>query len=78
MRNVSAVSVKVKPGKPRLDRILHEELETARGSVVVACCDPSSFNAMVRKAIALEISPARIRRGNRRGDIELVWEEFEF
>ncbi|KAJ4474528.1 hypothetical protein C8R41DRAFT_897418 [Lentinula lateritia] len=78
MRDVSAVSVKVRPGKPRLDRILHEEVETARGSVVVACCGPSSFNAMVRKAIAFEISPARIRRGDRRGHIELVSEEFDF
>ncbi|KAJ4000746.1 hypothetical protein F5050DRAFT_1728597 [Lentinula boryana] len=78
MRDVSAVSVKVRPGKPKLDRILHEEVETARGSVVVACCGPSSFNAMVRKAIAFEISPARIRRGDRRGHIDLVSEEFEF
>ncbi|KAJ4487921.1 hypothetical protein J3R30DRAFT_865582 [Lentinula aciculospora] len=78
MRDVSAVSVKVRPGKPKLDRILHEEVETARGSVIVACCGPSSFNAMVRKAIAYEISPARVRRGDRRGHIELVSEEFEF
>lgn len=37
MRDMSAVSVKVRPGKPKLDRILHEEVEMARGSVVVAC-----------------------------------------
>ncbi|KIK57782.1 hypothetical protein GYMLUDRAFT_1010241 [Collybiopsis luxurians FD-317 M1] len=78
MRDVAAVSVKARPGKPRLDRILHEEVETARGSVIVACCGPLSFNAMVRKAIASEINPSRIRRGDRRGHIELVSEEFEF
>ncbi|KAF9075255.1 hypothetical protein BDP27DRAFT_40649 [Rhodocollybia butyracea] len=78
MRDVSAVSVKARPGKPKLDRILHEEVEMARGSVIVACCGPSSFNAMVRKAIASEINPGRIRRGDRRGRIELVSEEFEF
>ncbi|KAJ3779273.1 hypothetical protein FB446DRAFT_710363 [Lentinula raphanica] len=78
MRDVAAVSVKVRPGKPKLARMLHEEVEMARGSVVVACCGPSSFNAMVRKAIASEISPARVKRGDRRGHIELVSEEFEF
>lgn len=33
---------------------------------------------MVRKAIAVEIDPPRIRRGDRRGYIDLVSEEFEF
>ncbi|KAF5377054.1 hypothetical protein D9757_007741 [Collybiopsis confluens] len=97
MRDVAAVSVKVRPGKPKLDRILHDEVEQARGSVIVhvrspslfffSCtkvirmflgCGPLSFNAVVRKAIAFEINPDRIRRGDRRGHIELVSEEFEF
>ncbi|KAF5365736.1 hypothetical protein D9758_003291 [Tetrapyrgos nigripes] len=62
MRAVSAVSEKVRPGKPRLDRILHYEVERSRGPVLVACCGPSSFNAIVRKAVAGEMDPERARK----------------
>jgi len=33
---------------------------------------------MIRKAVAEEISPARIRAGDRRGYVELISEEFDF
>ncbi|THU90704.1 hypothetical protein K435DRAFT_968535 [Dendrothele bispora CBS 962.96] len=78
MRDVSAVSEKVRPGKPKLDRILHDEVERARGPIVVACCGPASFSALVRKAVAGEINPERARKGDLRGIIDIVSEDFEF
>ncbi|EGN95939.1 hypothetical protein SERLA73DRAFT_185371 [Serpula lacrymans var. lacrymans S7.3] len=65
-------------GKPKLDRIIADEVEHSKGSVIVACCGPTSLNAMVRKIIAGQIDPGRIRRGDLRGSIVLVSEEFEY
>ncbi|KAF9264657.1 hypothetical protein L218DRAFT_925072 [Marasmius fiardii PR-910] len=78
MRDISTVSMNARPGKPLLQRILHEEVEAAKGSVIVACCGPSSFNAMVRKAVASEIDPQKVKQGDRKGYVELVTEDFEF
>ncbi|KAL0581716.1 hypothetical protein V5O48_000298 [Marasmius crinis-equi] len=65
MRDISMVSMNARPGKPSLQRILHEEVENAKGSVVVACCGPASFNAMVRKAVATEIDPTKAKEGEK-------------
>jgi len=78
MRDVAVVSEQARPGKPKIHRILQDEVQRARGSVVVACCGPTSLNAMIRKSIAAQIDPARIRRGDRRGYIDIVSEEFEY
>ena len=37
-----------------------------------------SLNAMVRKIVAAQIDPGRIRRGDMRGSIALISEEFEY
>ncbi|KAF8892557.1 hypothetical protein BD779DRAFT_1436785 [Infundibulicybe gibba] len=76
--DLSVVSEHARTGKPKLDRIIGYEVHIARGSTIVACCGPSSLNAMVRKSIAMHIDPARIRAGDLRGYIDLVSEEFEF
>ncbi|KAG7092482.1 hypothetical protein E1B28_008834 [Marasmius oreades] len=78
MQDISMVSMNARPGKPLLQRILHDEVESAKGSVIVACCGPSSFNAMVRKAVASEIDPQKVRQGDCRGYVELLTEDFEF
>lgn len=76
MRDISMVSMNARPGKPSIHRLLHEEVENATGPVVVACCGPASFNAMVRKAVGTEIDPKKAKEG--KGYIELVTEDFEF
>ncbi|KAH7926310.1 hypothetical protein BV22DRAFT_365979 [Leucogyrophana mollusca] len=76
--DVNIIAEHARPGKPKLDRILADEVERSKGSVVVACCGPTSLNAMVRKIIAAQIDPGRIRRGDMRGSIALVSEEFEY
>jgi hypothetical protein len=37
MADIDVVSEKTRPGKPLIDKILAEEVESAKGSVVVAC-----------------------------------------
>ncbi|EIN07321.1 hypothetical protein PUNSTDRAFT_121472 [Punctularia strigosozonata HHB-11173 SS5] len=78
MRDINAISEYARPGRPLLERILSDEVEQSRGAVVVACCGPTSLNAVLRKAISSQINPSRIRRGDMRGSIALVSEEFEY
>lgn len=76
--DINVVAEHARPGKPKLDRILADEVEQSEGSVMVACCGPTSLNAMVRKIIAAQIDPGRVWRGDMRGSISLVSEEFEY
>lgn len=78
MHDISVVSEHARLGKPKLDRILADEVQMARGLVIVATCGPASLNAMVRKEIAKQIDPAKLRRGDMSGFIDLVSEEFDF
>ncbi|KAI0831386.1 hypothetical protein BC628DRAFT_1353480 [Trametes gibbosa] len=78
VEDVGIVAEHARPGKPKLDRILADEVERAKGAVAVACCGPTSLDAMIRKIIATQINPARIRRGDMRGSISLFSEEFSY
>ncbi|KAL4067986.1 hypothetical protein V8B97DRAFT_1866638 [Scleroderma yunnanense] len=76
--DVDVVSEHVRPGKPKLQKMITDEIERSAGSVVVACCGPSSLDAMVRKILSEQINPDRIRKGDMRGSITLISEEFEY
>jgi hypothetical protein len=98
MKDVSVVAEFARPGKPKLDQIIADEVLQAHGPVVVACklptpiagfsfpnqfhsyvgCGPSSLNAIVRKNVALQIDPSRIRRGDMRGALTLISDEFQY
>jgi hypothetical protein len=78
MKDINVVSEHARPGKPKLDRILFDEVERATGSIIVGCCGPSSLNAMIRKSIAAQIDPTRIKNGEMQGHITLVSEEFSY
>jgi hypothetical protein len=76
--DMNVVAEHTRPGKPKLDRILADEVERSQGPVMVACCGPTSLNAMVRKIIAAQIDPGRVWQGDMRGSISLISEEFEY
>lgn len=78
LEDVGAVAERARPGRPKLDRILADEVERAHGAIAVACCGPTSLNAVVRKTIAAQIDPGRIRRGDMRGSITLISEDFGY
>ncbi|KAJ7582669.1 hypothetical protein C8J56DRAFT_955429 [Mycena floridula] len=78
LHDISMVSEHVRSGKPKIDRILEDEVKKSAGSTIVACCGPSSFNALVRKAVAGQINPSRIFKGDIRGHVELVSEDYGY
>ncbi|KAI9466334.1 hypothetical protein BJY52DRAFT_1241376 [Lactarius psammicola] len=78
MRDVSIMTEFARPGRPKIDSIIKDEAGRTSGRVVVACCGPATLNAVVRKAVAAQISPSRIRRGDYGGSIDLVVEEFSY
>ena len=41
-------------------------------------CGPTTLNAVVRKAVAAQISPSRLKQGDSSGSIDVVVEEFGF
>ncbi|KAK4689596.1 hypothetical protein P7C73_g496, partial [Tremellales sp. Uapishka_1] len=66
-----------RPGKPKLARLLEEEIEEAQGSLIVATCGPVALNTVVRNLVAAHIAPGRIRNGDRRGHIAIYSEDYE-
>ena len=65
-------------GRPNLDAIFDREIERSQGKVVVGCCGPTTLNNHVRSMVASRIDPGRVAKGDSRGNIELVAEEFSF
>ncbi|KAI0748209.1 ferric reductase like transmembrane component-domain-containing protein [Daedaleopsis nitida] len=78
VEDVGMVAEHARPGKPKLDRIVADEVERSKGAVAVACCGPTSLDAVMRKIVAAQIDPQRIRRGDMRGSIALFSEEFSY
>jgi len=78
MRDISIMAEFARPGRPKIELILQDEVSTAHGRVIVGCCGPTTLNAVVRKAVAAQIDPSRVRRGDQSGSIDLVVEEFGF
>jgi hypothetical protein len=82
-----------------LDKLLKEEVDRAKGPLVVACepsspfsvpydsdpdflsttgCGPTQLSASIRKIVAAQLSPEKIKAGDKTGLIECVTEEFEY
>lgn len=78
VRDLQVVSEWARPGKPKLGRILADEVEASKGRIAVACCGPTSLNALMRKLVAEQISPGRVARGDLRGSIDFITEDFEY
>ncbi|KAI5123356.1 hypothetical protein M0805_001777 [Coniferiporia weirii] len=78
VHDLQVVSEWARPGKPKLGRILADEVEASKGRVAVACCGPTSLNALMRKLVAAQIDPARVARGDLRGSIDFIAEDFEY
>ncbi|KAL5511241.1 hypothetical protein ACEPAH_4456 [Sanghuangporus vaninii] len=76
--DLQIVSEWARPGKPKLGKILADEVECAKGRVAVACCGPTSLNALMRKYITQQIDPSRVGRGDMRGSIDFIAEDFEY
>ncbi|KAG8790567.1 hypothetical protein FRC12_011533 [Ceratobasidium sp. 428] len=76
--DVGVVAEMARPGKPKLPRILADEVEKAGGEIIVACCGPTSLNAAMRKFVADQIDVGKVWRGDMSGAIKLVSEDYEW
>ncbi|QRV85779.1 Ferric reductase like transmembrane component [Ceratobasidium sp. AG-Ba] len=76
--DVNVVAEMARPGKPKLPRILADEVERAGGEIIVACCGPTSLNAAMRKFVADQIDVGKVWRGDMSGSIKLVSEDYEW
>ncbi|KAL7410829.1 FAD-binding domain-containing protein [Mrakia frigida] len=77
--DLNLVSELARPGRPKLEKIIAEEVENALGTIGIASCGPSSLNAVVRNIAASMISPARARQKGRAGHIgEIYTEEYGY
>ncbi|KAF8522267.1 hypothetical protein BU17DRAFT_45155 [Hysterangium stoloniferum] len=75
--DMPVVSERARPGRAKIDVIMANEAQACRGSMIVACCGPTSLNVVVRKSIATQIHPSRILTGAA-PTIALVSEDFEW
>ncbi len=67
-----------RPGHPKLDKIIREEVEASAGMTLVTCCGPASLGTVVRSIVTKAIDPARVRKGDSRGMVNVVSETFEW
>lgn len=74
--DLEAVAELAKTGYPRLKAILDDEVERSNGKTCVACCGPSSLNSIVRNLVASRIDLRRVAKGDPRGQVSLVVEDF--
>ncbi|GAA5896172.1 hypothetical protein JCM8208_007549 [Rhodotorula glutinis] len=74
--DLEAVAELAKTGYPRLKAILDDEVERSTGKTCVACCGPSSLNSIVRNLVASRIDLKRVAKGDPRGQVSLVVEDF--
>ncbi|WVN87551.1 uncharacterized protein L203_102734 [Cryptococcus depauperatus CBS 7841] len=74
---MSRLSEMARVGKPKLSIVLEEEIDLAKGSLIVATCGPVTLNTVVRNLVSKHISPSRIRHGDRRGHVVVYSEDYE-
>ncbi|GAA5953913.1 hypothetical protein JCM21900_003051 [Sporobolomyces salmonicolor] len=74
--DLDAVAELARPGYPRLKEIIDDEVNRSAGKTMVACCGPSSLNTLVRNLVASRIDLKKVARGDPRGQISLVVEDF--
>lgn len=65
-------------GHPRLDRILAQEIGKSQGRILVGSCGPSTLGALLRRIVAKHIDPAKVRKGESNGQVNLCIESFDW
>ncbi|KAF9516391.1 hypothetical protein BS47DRAFT_1341050 [Hydnum rufescens UP504] len=74
--DLAYVASLARSGRPKLDRILAEEVNRASGALAVACCGPTSLSNVVRKVVSTQINPSHVYNGDERGAIAFISEDF--
>ncbi|KAM0791379.1 hypothetical protein ACM66B_005844 [Microbotryomycetes sp. NB124-2] len=76
--DLEIVSALAKPGYPKLKEILDDEIARSAGKTLVACCGPNGLNTIVRHLVSSRIDVRKALKGDPRGQISLVCEDFSF
>ncbi|GAA6058177.1 hypothetical protein JCM3770_004081 [Rhodotorula araucariae] len=74
--DLAAVAEAARTGYPRLKQVLDDEVERSTGKTCVACCGPAGLNSIVRNLVASRIDLGRVAKGDPRGQVSLVVEDF--
>ncbi|GAA5925650.1 ferric reductase family protein [Sporobolomyces koalae] len=77
-QDLEAIAELARPGYPRLKQILDDEVNRSSGKTIVACCGPSSLNTLVRNLVSSRIDLKRVAKGDVRGQVSIVVEDFSF
>lgn len=75
--DLRVVAELARPGHPKLDRILRDEVEHSQGKILVASCGPGSLATVLKSVVAKQVDPERVRKGDMRGMINIVTESYE-
>ncbi|KAK4053901.1 hypothetical protein OIO90_003738 [Microbotryomycetes sp. JL221] len=76
--DLEVVAELAKPGYPNLKEILDEEIARSTGRTMVACCGPNGLNTIVRHLVSSRIDVGKVLKGDPRGQVSLVCEDFSF
>ncbi|GAA5993813.1 hypothetical protein JCM5350_007858 [Sporobolomyces pararoseus] len=77
-QDLEVVAELARPGYPRLEQILDDEVSRSAGKTMVACCGPSSLNTLVRNLVSSRIDLKKVAKGDPRGQVSIVVEDFSF
>ncbi|WWC91876.1 uncharacterized protein L201_006825 [Kwoniella dendrophila CBS 6074] len=64
-------------GKPKLESMIKEEIDLKLGNMMVATCGPIALNTVIRNLVSKHISPSKLRRGDKSGQIDFYSEDYE-
>ncbi|KAH8924230.1 hypothetical protein BT69DRAFT_1349620 [Atractiella rhizophila] len=73
LRLVSELAVN---SRPNLEKLIDEEIAIATGMILVSTCGPVALNHSLRDIVSARIDPSKVLRGDSRGHLELIAEEF--
>ncbi|KAI5480795.1 ferric reductase transmembrane component 2 precursor [Pseudohyphozyma bogoriensis] len=76
--DLDAMAELARPGHPKLGQILDDEVQRSTGKTIVACCGPVELNTTVRHLVSDRINIAKVLRGDPKGQVALVCEDFSF
>ncbi|KAK4054460.1 hypothetical protein OIV83_000954 [Microbotryomycetes sp. JL201] len=76
--DLEIVAALARPGYPKLKEILDDEVSRSTGKTLVACCGPNGLNTIVRHLVSSRIDVGKSLKGDPRGQVSLVCEDFSF
>ncbi|PWN47479.1 hypothetical protein IE53DRAFT_407529 [Violaceomyces palustris] len=76
--DLKVVAELARPGHPKLDRIIRQEVDHSQGRILVASCGPSSLGVVIRSIVSKQIDPSKVWKGDLRGHVNVATEAYEW